>query len=93
MVMNSSSEAYFFQLATDLLCVIELDGTFQRVNPAFEQALGYTSAEVQNQSLCKFVHPDDYEITQRKLTQLKTAQIENNEVEVGITAKMAPGNN
>lgn len=82
--MNSFSEAYFFQLATDLLCIIEPDGTLQRVNPAFEQALGYTREEVQNRSLCAFVHPDDCKATQAQLALLENALLENSEAEVAF---------
>ena len=53
----------FFQLSLDLLCIGDLDGYFTRVNPAFEQALGYTSAELTSRPFAEFIHPDDRELT------------------------------
>ncbi|MBW4519932.1 MAG: response regulator [Scytolyngbya sp. HA4215-MV1] len=68
--MKSSPEAYFFQIATDLLCIVALDGTIQCVNPAFEQALGYNNEELLNQPLWAFVDADERASTQAKLAQL-----------------------
>ena len=53
----------FFQLSVDLLCIGNFDGYFTRVNPAFEEALGYTSAELTSRPFVEFVHPDDRELT------------------------------
>jgi PAS domain S-box-containing protein len=40
-----------------------IDGYFTRVNPAFEQTLGYTSAELTSRPFVEFAHPDDRELT------------------------------
>ena len=53
----------FFNLSQDLLCTIKLDGTFLRLNPTFEQTLGYYSGDLYRQSFLTFVHPDDYHQT------------------------------
>ena len=53
----------FFQLSLDLLCIGNFDGYFTRVNPAFEQTLGYTSAELTSRPFVEFTHPDDRELT------------------------------
>jgi PAS domain S-box-containing protein len=59
-----------FELSLDLLCVAGLDGWFKRVNPAFEQTLGYRARELLSRPLGDFVHPDDRETTQGALQAL-----------------------
>jgi PAS domain S-box-containing protein len=54
----------FFALSRDMLCVADSGGYFTRVNPAFERALGHTSAELLRAPFMSFVHPDDREATE-----------------------------
>ncbi|HEV7681085.1 MAG TPA: PAS domain S-box protein [Pyrinomonadaceae bacterium] len=53
----------FFTLSIDLLCVVHLDGRFQRVNPAFEKVLGFSEEEVLAMSLFELLHPEDLSAT------------------------------
>jgi PAS domain S-box-containing protein len=64
-VQKQAEEEYdrFFNLSIDLLAVGNFAGYFVRVNPAFEQVLGFTSAELMAQPYMDFVHPDDREHT------------------------------
>ncbi|HKV36775.1 MAG TPA: PAS domain S-box protein [Pyrinomonadaceae bacterium] len=53
----------FFELSMDMLCIVHLDGRFQRVNPAFQEVLGYSEEDLLKASIFDLVHPDDLEET------------------------------
>src|SRR5678816_4285999 len=53
----------FFALSMDMLSIVQLEGQFQRVNPAFQQVLGYSEEELLSMSIFDLVHPDDLEET------------------------------
>jgi PAS domain S-box-containing protein len=59
-------EDRFFELSIDLLCQLDFNGYFRRLNPAWERTLGFTIAELTSRPFIEFVHPDDRE---RTLTQ------------------------
>jgi PAS domain S-box-containing protein len=46
-----------------MLCICGFDGTFLRVNAAWEKTLGYTPEELTREPFLNFVHPDDREAT------------------------------
>jgi PAS domain S-box-containing protein len=52
-----------FNLSPDLVAVANFDGHFTRVNPAAEEILGYTGAELLTRPYLDLVHPDDRERT------------------------------
>lgn len=52
-----------FATTSDLLAAISLDGRFTLLNPAWEQALGWTLEELTALSMRELVHPDDVEQT------------------------------
>ena len=56
-------EARFFTTSVDLLCFLDFNGYFKRVNPAWERTLGFTRQELMARPFIEFVHPDDRERT------------------------------
>lgn len=68
--MQSYSYEKFFDLSMEIFCVTGTDGFIKRINPAFQQALGWTSAELMNQLFMEFVHPEEVEATQKELQKL-----------------------
>jgi PAS domain S-box-containing protein len=59
-------EDRFFENAIDMLCLLDFNGHFKRLNPAWERTLGFTREELMSRPFIEFVHPDDRE---RTLTQ------------------------
>lgn len=49
----------FFRMSPDLFCVIDGKGHLLRINPAWEEILGYTTEELLGQSIEPLLHPDD----------------------------------
>jgi PAS domain S-box-containing protein len=54
---------HFFAGALDLLCIANTDGYFLRLNPEWENTLGYPLSELENRCFLDFVHPDDLQST------------------------------
>ena len=52
-----------FEMTSDLLATISLDGYFTLLNPAWEKLLGWSREELQAAPLQEFMHPDDVEET------------------------------
>jgi PAS domain S-box-containing protein len=53
----------FFEVAIDMLCYLDFNGYFKRLNPAWERTLGFTCEELMSKPFIEFVHPDDRERT------------------------------
>ena len=60
----------FFVLSMDMLTIVQLDGQFQRVNPAFHTVLGFTEDELLSMSIFDLIHPDDRARTMREYDKL-----------------------
>ena len=59
-------EEPFFSVSIDMLCCLDFNGYFKRLNPAWERTLGFTRAELMSRPFIEFVHPDDRERTLRQ---------------------------
>jgi PAS domain S-box-containing protein len=60
----------FFLVSPDMLCVAGFDGCFKRLNPAWENVLGYSAAEMLERSNLDFVHAEDTARTEAALSGL-----------------------
>ena len=56
-------EERFFNVSIDMLCFLDFNGYFKRLNPAWERTLGFTRKELMSRPFIEFVHPDDRERT------------------------------
>jgi PAS domain S-box-containing protein len=70
----TSELGVFFTESLDLLCIADMRGCFLRLNPHWEEAFGYSTAELTNHRFLDFVHPDDVAATEVALTGLRAAQ-------------------
>ncbi|HET6484260.1 MAG TPA: PAS domain S-box protein [Actinoplanes sp.] len=52
---------HFFTKSSDLLCILDADGRFVQVNPAWQRTLGFTADDLLGRKYSDFVHPDDVE--------------------------------
>lgn len=60
----------FFTMSLDLLCIADTNGYFVRLNPAWEEVLGYSSADLEGRRFLDFVHPDDLPATLAAVSDL-----------------------
>lgn len=63
MVEADDEENPFFTNSIDMLCYLDFNGYFKRLNPAWERTLGFSLAELMSRPFIEFVHPDDREGT------------------------------
>jgi len=61
----------FFALSADLLCVMDFEGRFQRLNPAWERALGFPLHELMGRTLPGCAHLDETEAIAGELAKLE----------------------
>src|SRR5579875_2825117 len=59
----------WWELAEDLLCVVDRRQRITRVNPAFQRLLGWTSEDLVGEDPLGLVHPDDEQMVRASLRQ------------------------
>jgi PAS domain S-box-containing protein len=64
----------FFELVPEMLCMLDADGNFMRVNPAWENVLHYRSEELIGKNILSFIHPEDIAPTTAALAMLGNGQ-------------------
>lgn len=64
-------EERFFDLSIDMLCFLDFNGYFKRLNPAWETTLGFTREELMSKPFIEFVHPDDRDRTLRQNREVR----------------------
>ena len=52
-----------FSLNLGLLCIVNIDGGFKKVNSSWEKTFGYTAAELSDTNIIEYAHPDDRDAT------------------------------
>lgn len=75
MVSSINPDDRFFNLSLELLCIVSLDGSFRRLNPAFSTILGYSPEERLARPLLELVHPADQSATLAALEGLRDGQV------------------
>jgi len=69
--VKPSEDLYpFFAIAPDPLCVLDLEARFVLVNPAFENTIGFTQAELEGSLFLDFVASDDRALTETQISRL-----------------------
>jgi PAS domain S-box-containing protein len=58
-IRNEQDRDRFFNLSIDMLAIANFEGYFIRLNPAWEQTLGFTPEELMAQPYLDLVHPDN----------------------------------
>jgi PAS domain S-box-containing protein len=60
----------FFRLSSDLFCIVDKQGYFIKVNPAWKAVLGYEPEEITGKSISEFIHPEDQPATYEEVGNL-----------------------
>jgi PAS domain S-box-containing protein len=63
-----------FETSQDMICVVNYDGQFIDLNPAFTEVLGYDRDTLRDQPFMEFVHEEDREKTREAMEQLRDGE-------------------
>ncbi len=80
-------ERSLFENASDVICVLNKDLIFQRINPACERLWGYAPSKLIGTSVIDLIHPNDKEEAKNKLSKsFESTSLENIELRL-LSAK------
>ena len=63
-----------FRMSRDMLCIAGFDGYFRRLNPAWQETLGYSVEELTSRPYVEFVHPEDRAATSDEAHSVSAGQ-------------------
>lgn len=66
---------WLFGTFPECLCILNIDGQFSMVNPAFCKISGYTETELIFAHYLTFIHPEDQEITCKALEKIQSGEL------------------
>ena len=69
---RTADRSRMWQLSTDLMLVMRLDGVITAINPAWTSVLGWTEPELLGQTVVDFIHPDDLAPMRASVASLQT---------------------
>jgi len=67
---DASDVGEFFWTSTDLMSVLDSDGTWKVVNWAWPNSMGWTLEDLQSGPFIDLIHPDDVDATRREFDRL-----------------------
>ena len=67
---KKATQDQFFSVTLDLLGIASTDGFFKRMNPAFQNVLGFSPEELCARPFLEFVHPEDIDKTMKEVEKL-----------------------
>lgn len=59
-----------FQISIDSIVIVDMQGLFKKINPAFIKLLGWSEAELIGQNFLNYLHPDDIDISKTEMKNL-----------------------
>lgn len=71
---NALAALNLVDLLLDAVCVVDAEGRYLFVSPAYERIFGYTAAEVTGRPMIELVHPDDRDRTLRAAQDIMAGQ-------------------
>ena len=62
---------FYLNQSIDLVCIAGTDGFYKEINETFIKTFGYTKEEILKKKLLDFIHPDDLEVSNKVMHDLK----------------------